>query len=406
MAKELFNSDFYTLPEQVQINKEEIKNLSDSSTTQTEQLQALTTKVDTNTANIATNTSNIATNTRNIATNTANIATNTRNIATNTSDITKLQDDISKIKPNAWEKRKFNIVGVDSGQFECTTYNPITDINVPVNAQKTFTDKDAYSVTESINSYSYSFSFNETTVGSVFTYAICADPSLTITDMLELDYISKNGIILQNISGSKDGTLDGCIIYINCKALTTEKIKIGDGYIEGISNTYDTSDSGIILSASVINYNYLRKSDASDIYLKKTDASNTYVTKQDYNNRFEKAILTLTEAGFNKIKTMVENEGTTITLIPTTDFTEQVPEIDPNNMKEIRLYVNYGVESIYSNIHLMPNITLDDYDNLQGTASYWYTGHAMLSLPTQDNGYFVIAYQKGVQLILRLIMHY
>lgn len=77
MAKELFNSDFYTLPEQVQINKEDIKKLTDSSTTQTEQLQALSTKVDTNTANIATNTSNIATNTRNIATNTANIATNT-----------------------------------------------------------------------------------------------------------------------------------------------------------------------------------------------------------------------------------------------------------------------------------------------------------------------------------------
>lgn len=50
--------DYNTLPEQVQINKEDIKKLTDSSTTQTEQLQALTTKVDTNTANIATNTAN------------------------------------------------------------------------------------------------------------------------------------------------------------------------------------------------------------------------------------------------------------------------------------------------------------------------------------------------------------
>lgn len=83
MAKELFNSDFYTLPEQVQLNKEDIKKLTDSSTTQTEQLQALSTKVDTNTSNIATNT--------------RNIATNTANIATNTSDITKIQDDIGKI---------------------------------------------------------------------------------------------------------------------------------------------------------------------------------------------------------------------------------------------------------------------------------------------------------------------
>lgn len=58
MAEYTIN-DFNTLPEQVQINKEDIKKLSDSSTTQTEQLQALNTKVSTNTANIATNTSNI-----------------------------------------------------------------------------------------------------------------------------------------------------------------------------------------------------------------------------------------------------------------------------------------------------------------------------------------------------------
>lgn len=366
MAKELFNSDFYTLPEQVQINKEDIK-------------------------------------------------TNTASIATNTADIAKLKDDIGKIKPNAWEQRKFN-AGNESNQFECTTYNPITDINVPVNAQKTFADKDTYSATESINLYSYSFSFTETMLGNIFTYAICVDPSLSLSDIFEPDSISKNGIILQNISGSENGTFDRCNIYINCNELTTEKIKIGDGYIEGISNNYDTSDNGIILSASVINYNYLRKSTASDIYLSKTDASNTYLTKTDasntyvskldYNTRFEKAILTLTEAGFNKIKNMVENEGTTITLNATSDFTEQVPPIDLNNMKELRLLVKYGVEVIYSDIHLVPNTTLNDYDNLQGTTSGWYTGHAMLTLPTQDNGYFVIAYQKGVNLILRLIMHY
>lgn len=28
------------------------------------------------------------------------------------------------------------------------------------------------------------------------------------------------------------------------------------------------------------------------------------------------------------------------------------------------------------------------------------------TLPSQDDGYFVISYQKGVKLILRLIMHY
>lgn len=58
MAENMIN-DFNTLPEQVQLNKENIKKLSDSSTTQTEQLQTLTTKVDTNTSNIASNTESI-----------------------------------------------------------------------------------------------------------------------------------------------------------------------------------------------------------------------------------------------------------------------------------------------------------------------------------------------------------
>ena len=52
MAENTIN-DFNTLPEQVQINKEDIKKLSDSSNAQTEQLQTLSTKVDTNTSNIA-----------------------------------------------------------------------------------------------------------------------------------------------------------------------------------------------------------------------------------------------------------------------------------------------------------------------------------------------------------------
>lgn len=59
MADTCFVEGLNTLPEQVQLNKENIKKLSDSSTTQAEQLQTLTTKVDTNTANIATNTESI-----------------------------------------------------------------------------------------------------------------------------------------------------------------------------------------------------------------------------------------------------------------------------------------------------------------------------------------------------------
>lgn len=59
MAENTIN-DFNTLPEQVQINKEDIKKLSDLSSTQSEQIQTLTTKIDTNTAKIDAITSNIA----------------------------------------------------------------------------------------------------------------------------------------------------------------------------------------------------------------------------------------------------------------------------------------------------------------------------------------------------------
>lgn len=59
MADTFFIECLNTLPEQVQLNKEDIKKLNNSSTTQSEQIQALTTKVDTNTSNIATNTENI-----------------------------------------------------------------------------------------------------------------------------------------------------------------------------------------------------------------------------------------------------------------------------------------------------------------------------------------------------------
>ena len=73
MADTFFIEGLNTLPEQVQLNKEDIKTntdniqrLGDLSDTYHDQIQSLTTKVDTNTANIATNTSNIATNTESI----------------------------------------------------------------------------------------------------------------------------------------------------------------------------------------------------------------------------------------------------------------------------------------------------------------------------------------------------
>lgn len=178
--------------------------------------------------------------------------------------------------------------------------------------------------------------------------------------------------------------------------------------LQTLSTKVDTNTTNIATNTSNIASNTESIDSIKQSYLLKSDASNTYVSKEDYDNRFEIARLTLTEDGFNKIKTMTENEGTAIiTLNTPNDFTEQVPPINPNNMKEIRLNINYDVNTLYSNIHLVPNTTTNNYDNLQGSLDeYWYTGHAMLLLPSQNDGYFIIAYQKGVNLILRLIMHY
>lgn len=116
--------------------------------------------------------------------------------------------------------------------------------------------------------------------------------------------------------------------------------------------------------------------------------------------------IVLTEKGFNKIKTMAEEVGTTIELMVTTDFTENVQS---NNTNELKLDVFFAesVEPIYRNIHLVPNQTIDDYDQLQGSSeSNWYTGNAMLNLPSQDTGHFAISYQIGAVLILTLIYHF
>lgn len=356
MAKELFNSDFYTLPEQVQINKEDIE------------------------------------------TNTEKIATNTANIATNTSDITKLQDDISKIKPNAWEERKFNLNIGSTEAFECSTYNPITNESNPiVNIQKAFTDKDTYETTDAINSSSFSVSIPSL---NLFAYSVCADPSLTLIELFDMSTSTtvrlKNKIVFMERTDD-----DGNKIYtitINCDTAYIGKLSFhrNDSVddIDRISDDDDKSEHSLLTAKAVDQY-----------YLKKTDASNTYVTKQDYDKRFDTGVIALTEEGFNKIKAMAEEVGTTITLTATTDFSEN---IQLTNTKELILNVTYNGNNIYRNIHLVPNQSIDDYDAYQDASeSTCYTGHAMLSLPSLDNGYFLLSYQNGThsQLILHMIQH-
>ena len=178
--------------------------------------------------------------------------------------------------------------------------------------------------------------------------------------------------------------------------------------LQTLSTKVDTNTANIATnteSIDSIKQSYLLKTDASNTYLTKTDASSTYVSKEDYDNRFDTGKIVLTENGFNKIKTMAEEVGTTIELMVTTDFTENVQSNNTNELK-LDVFAEF-VEPIYRNIHLVPNQTIDDYDDLQGSSeSTWYTGNAMLNLPSQDIGYFTISYQKGSILILTLITHF
>lgn len=328
MAENTIN-DFNTLPEQVQINKEDIES-------------------------------------------------NTTNIATNTADITKLKDDISKIKSNAWEERKFKIDAGEGTFIDSTTCNPITDINTPLNSQKTFADKDTYSAEESINSYSYNFSFNFQTLGNIFTYVVCADPSCSIANILDLSGLTKKGIFLQKITSSDNGV--SCDLYIYCTDLKADKIRIEDGYIEHIANSDDSTDTGTILSASVINYHYLRKTQALETYLSKSDASNIYAKKSAINTlEYDYFDAVLTTTGFTKIQANA-TIGTSINLVKDTDFTEDIYNTDIEHKTVIfNLYKND------ENIYISTNIKLD----IGRTTSYysdndqpytWYTGVGVIKL--------------------------
>lgn len=310
MADTFFIEGLNTLPEQVQLNKEDIKKLSDSNTTQTEQIQALTTKVDTNTANIETNTSNIATN------------------ATDIDNLSKKVYDNGTISFYL-NSDKFYFKDEGSQQF-CYLYHPSTN-----------------------------------------SWALCGARFFTFLD----SFIDAAALDVKKL-------YIGTLLSIKSKSVS----KISDS---------NATDSSSLLTGKAIN----------DTFLTKTDASNTYVTKQDYEERIDTGDITLTQNGFDKISTMTEDVGTTITLTVTTDFTEH---IQVTNTRELILNVNYNGDPIYRNIHLMPNQTIDDYTAVQDGIEKWYTGHAMLILPSQDDGYFAVSYQNGnySQLILTLIAHY
>lgn len=352
MAKELFNSDFYTLPEQVQLNKEDIE------------------------------------------TNTTNIATNTEKIATNTSDITKLQDDIGKIKPNAWEERKFKLNVGSTTLTECSTYNPITDTNTPVNAQKAFIDKDTYETTDTINSSFFSVSIPSL---NLFVYSVCADPTLTLIELADMDF-SSTSRLKNKIAFLEGADEDGNKIYsitINCNTAYFGKLSFhrNDSVddIDRISGDDDKSEHSLLTAKAVDQY-----------YLKKTDASNTYLTKQDYDNRFDTGVISLTAQGLNKIKGLTDTPNQVLELHVPSDFLELSQQ---HTGKDLKLQIVYNGSPLYDNIILHSNRTIGDYDNISSSSpkAVWYTGQAIITLTSQSDGLFDIAYHDRNLLGLHLI---
>lgn len=336
---------------------------------------------------------------------------NKNDIKTNTADITKLKEDIGKIKPNAWEERKIKFTSADGTPFVCSTYNPITNESNPiVNIQRAFTDKDSYSPTDKINSYSYSIS-TKAKGNTITMYLLCGDPNLTIADTLDnFTNTSKNGIIFTHIisEDNEEEGGDASILNINCfnikaNELITEALTIGKGIpIDKISTDDDKSNSSI-LTAGAVDLFYLKKTDASNTYLTKTDASNTYVTKQEYEKRIDEGNITFTSAGWEKLRAITDTEGQTITLRGGVDFIEHI-QITWNH--DAILEFLYDNNYIYKNVYLHPNSSLDDLDDPDGHNSRqvtFYTGQAIFTLATQSDALFDIIYQQGGNIILHLI---
>ena len=357
MAENTIN-DFNTLPEQVQINKEDIK-------------------------------------------------TNTTNIATNTADITKLKDDIGKIKPNAWEEKKFNVdIGI-THPIEFTTYNPITNqYNPIVNIQRAFTDKDTYTLTDAINSYSFAVSGLD-----LFAYVVCADPSLSLNDLIvdRLENTTKNAMMFANTDVGGHGEY---WLLINCRWIKTETLTFrGDtiNYIDKISTDDDKSENSILTAKAVDQY-YLKKSDASNTYVTKVHADATYVTKvhadatyvtkQDYEESIDKGDIQFTTQGWTKFKNIIDTEGQTITLNVPGDLLEHVQTTGINDLK---LQLNYNGHAVFENIYLHPNNSINNLDYIAGAKSTYYTGQAVLTLSTQSEALFYIVYQEATGITLQLI---
>ena len=314
----------------------------------------------------------------------------------NKDDITKLKDDINKIKPNAWEERKFILNLGEDGNADFTTYNPIIDTNAPVNFQKSFTGKDTYSIMDAINSYSF-FTLGSLNGGSMSIYAICTDPSNSLYDLLDLDEQNESGDSIVLFSSPDETGKNDASLFITCTKLTainiTSKsltIKDSDANVKEINKITDNDDysPNVLLTAAAIDQYYLKKTDASNNYATKTELRNANQRIDALNiGSFD---VDLTIAGLAKIKADV-TIGTPITLTKDTDFSESLDYTDYKTVL-FTLYTDKNeVAFISTDIKLDVGDTVDVYgDNDQNYT--WLTGIGVIKLGPNTNGNNYLCY--------------
>lgn len=304
---------------------------------------------------------------------------NKENIKTNTADIAKIKDDIGKIKPNAWEERKFILNMGEDGNLDFTTYNPITDTNTPVNIQKAFIDKDTYSITDALNSYSF-FASGSLGNDNMVIYAICTDPSNTLFDLYGLDSQKESGVSIVLIGSKDDKGKTSSSLNITSTTIKTNGIKfkymtIADNngnakQINAITDNNEASPDILLTSYAIDNY-----------YLKKSDASSTYATinalKPLQNSYFD---ADLKPAGLAKIQANA-TIGSSITLVKDTDFIENIYNNNLGHRTVIFTLYRDDDEEVY----ISKNIKLDivnttDYYSDNDQHHIWFTGLGVIKL--------------------------
>lgn len=113
----------------------------------------------------------------------------------------------------------------------------------------------------------------------------------------------------------------------------------------------------------------------------------------------DKGYIQFTTQGWKKFNTITETDGQTIILNVPGDLLEHV-KLTGN--KDVILQFVYNGHAVFENIHLHPNKTIETLDNFLKTNTY-YTGQAILVLPSQDNGLFDIVYVEAGSITLHLI---